>query len=130
MINNRLKNIKMLKYCWVFLAFYFLNICVDAPDPTINFTKDLNEYNDQESIVEIVLEKVLNLNNIIEENENTDTEEHTSQKVKTIDLFLSETNQPKFSFNLPDAKKIKFPIYTPKVLKKHFKVELPPPNYC
>ena len=41
------------------MAFYFLNCSVDAPDVQIFSQQENLKFNDQESIVELLVEKVL-----------------------------------------------------------------------
>jgi hypothetical protein len=56
------------------MALHVINCSVDAPDPQPeNIPEDLS-YNDMESIVEIVLEQVLKIENAISEKDDVDTD--------------------------------------------------------
>lgn len=70
------------------IALYMLNICVDSPDPFPNRLENLN-YNDQESIIELVVEKVYGLGDVIPEYDDADAEDYTSSKTPTnLDNFI------------------------------------------
>lgn len=59
---------------WLVMALHIFNCSVDTPDPQPdNVPEDLT-YNDMESVVEIVLEQVLDINNAIAEKDDTDTD--------------------------------------------------------
>lgn len=81
------------------MAVYLLNISVDAPD--ISLKEDLR-FNDQESIVELVVEKFLGFDNIIAEQDDTDSNEQSQgKKVFSLDYFilpkLTLNSKPHFS---------------------------------
>ncbi|MEX1191599.1 MAG: hypothetical protein WEA99_06460, partial [Brumimicrobium sp.] len=60
------------------LALYLFNISVDIPDKkSETFTEDLT-YNDQESIVEFFVEKVLGFKNFFKEYDDVDNSEESS----------------------------------------------------
>ncbi|MFD2828495.1 hypothetical protein ACFSYG_18595 [Leeuwenhoekiella polynyae] len=61
------------------MALYVLNICVDSPDFSKNTPENLN-INDQESIIELVVEQVLDLGDVIPEQDDADSEKHNSGK--------------------------------------------------
>lgn len=73
-----------------------LNISIDADDPKANHIPEDLSYNEQESIVEILVEKVLGFEDAIKEFDDHDTEDHKSQNNITLDLFLSI---PKLALN-------------------------------
>ena len=77
------------------MALYLLNISVDTVDSSPeDIPEDLN-INDQESIVEIVVEKILGFENAIEEYDDHDTEEHNKKSTSKVDLVnhFSKENQ-------------------------------------
>ena len=59
---------------WFFMALHIFNCSVDAPDMQINAIAESASHNDMESIVEIVLEKVLEIENAIPEHDESDDE--------------------------------------------------------
>ncbi len=56
------------------MCVYLLNGSVDSPDMYPDYIPEDLSYNDQESIIEIILEKVLGFDNIIAEYDDRDTE--------------------------------------------------------
>lgn len=72
------------------MGLYFLNTSVDTIDPNPEYIPEDLSINEQESVVEILLEKVLGFENAIVEYDDHDTEEHTKKKTTNID-FLSST---------------------------------------
>ncbi len=78
---------KAAVWLWLFMAAYLLNISVDAPDIT-NLKEDLR-FNDQESIVELVVEKCFGFDNLIAEHDDTDSNEQSqAKKGFTLDYFV------------------------------------------
>ncbi|TLF45400.1 hypothetical protein [Maribacter aurantiacus] len=75
------------------MGVYLLNISVDTIDPKPEYIPENLAFNDQESIVEIVVEQLLGFEEAFEEFDDPDTEEHnTSSKVKInlISAFFFE----------------------------------------
>lgn len=78
-----------IKYFWGFMALYLLNCSVDSPDAHSYYVDTNIYFNDQESIIEIVLEQILGYEDAIPESEDTDSEQHTGlKKAKHIDHFI------------------------------------------
>ena len=70
------------------MGIYLLNISVDSADPNPqNIPEDLS-FNDQESIIELVVEKVLVFENAIEEYDEHDSEEHNTRTIDQSDLIF------------------------------------------
>lgn len=87
------------------MALYLLNISVDSPDASSREKENLS-FNDQESIVELVLEKFLGFENSIPEQDDTDSNEQTlAKKNISLDYFIL----PKFPLSekpiVTDSKK-------------------------
>lgn len=80
-----------VKYFWVFIALYMLNICVDSPDILQQLPENL-KYNDQESIIELIVEKVIGIENAIPEQDDNDTEEYKNlENNLKLDQFTAES---------------------------------------
>jgi hypothetical protein len=60
---------------WLVLALHIFNCSVDTPDLQPDSVPEDLSYNDMESVVEIVLEQVLDINNAIAEHDENDTDE-------------------------------------------------------
>ncbi|PKQ46158.1 hypothetical protein [Confluentibacter flavum] len=92
---HHIRNNTTVRFLWGFMALYFLNISVDTVDPYPNYIAEDLSFNDQESIVEIIVEQVLGFENAIEEHDDPDTEEHTEKnnlKIGFIPLYASNGN--------------------------------------
>ena len=73
------------------MALYLLNICVDSPDFHKNTPENLT-INDQESLIELVVEQVLDLGNIIPEQDDADSEKNNSGKASfSLDHFILDS---------------------------------------
>lgn len=84
-----LRSSSVRKYFWGFMCLYMLNLSVDAPDPIQNnYPQDL-AFNDQESIIELVVEKVLGFETAIVEFDDNDTSHEQRQKKNlALDLYV------------------------------------------
>lgn len=96
-----LRNTISLQLVWGFLALILLNISVDIPDSNPDYYVEDISYNEQESIVELVLEKLLGFENVILESEEHESDEQGKKSRTQIDLgllhayFSRDNNQPK-----------------------------------
>lgn len=71
---------------WGMLALHILNIGIDAPDLFFQQKENL-AYNDIESIVELVLEDYLDIDNAIAEHDDSD-DDHQLKFEKKIDFYF------------------------------------------
>ena len=108
------------------MGVYFLNISVDTAEP-ISVSEDLS-FNDQESIVEIVVEKILGFENAFQEYDDHDMEDQNTNNHVKIDLVVPFFN----NLNTTDLvvgteKKQLFDFDT--LLKSEFlQIDTPPPK--
>jgi hypothetical protein len=94
---NWLRQNIYIRYFWCLMAVHILNCSVDAPDAQPdNIPEDLT-YNDIESIVEWILEDVLNIENAIPEHDEPDNEDGFSLEMKKI-VWFSPIFEGKFKF--------------------------------
>jgi hypothetical protein len=84
---NRLRQNIYIRYFWCLMAVHILNCSVDAPDAQPDYVPEDLFYNDVESIVEWVLEDVLNIENAIPEHDEPDNEDGFSLEMKKIVWF-------------------------------------------
>ncbi|RDI58259.1 hypothetical protein [Flavobacterium glaciei] len=94
-----IRNNKGLRLFCAFIALYLLNCSVDCSDITPPYIAEDLTINDQESIIEIVVEKVLGYENAIPENEDSD-EENTGHFKKTISIAFYVIPHLVFNFNM------------------------------
>ena len=79
---------------WFVMALHIFNCSVDTPDPQPESVPEDLSYNDMESVVEIVLEQIFNINNAIAEHEDNDTDDSSGGLVikKGIDFSYYDNN--------------------------------------
>ncbi|TRX60590.1 hypothetical protein FNH22_05940 [Fulvivirga sp. M361] len=126
---RQLRNSSFISFFYGFMALYMLNICVDSPDALPNTVPEDLSYNDQESIIEIVLEKLLGCEDAIPELDDNDSNPHTTFKNHTaIDHFIlpSFESIPKGNANAERSQgNSMYFLYTP---SHYLEVYSPPPE--
>ena len=118
-----------IRIFWGLIALYMLNICVDSPDLFPNQPENLN-INDQESVIELVVEQVLDLGNVIPEYDDNDTEDHTSSKTSVnLDHFIVDKSSIAFQqdFSLQKKQNTLFALANFRNLS--LEVDAPPPKF-
>ncbi|MAU15189.1 MAG: hypothetical protein CMH46_06565 [Muricauda sp.] len=70
---NTIRTHRGFRVFWFIMGLILLNLSVDPPDGHPESIAEDLDYNDMESIVEIVLEQVLDIENAIPEQEDDDT---------------------------------------------------------
>ena len=111
---------------WFVLALHIFNCSVDTPDPqSDNVPEDLT-YNDMESVVEIVLEQVLDINNAIAEKDDTDTDGDNGLNLKKELDFSYHQSSLKTLFCNTSIVVCKHALYKDKY-SEQFHPELTPP---
>ncbi|MBD3629023.1 hypothetical protein [Cyclobacterium sp.] len=124
------KNSRFLKGFWIFMALYLLNCSVDAGDENPNHLPEDLSINDQESMIEIVLEIGLGIEDAIPESEDADGDQETSHKKKLksdMHFFVgNKINSFRFLDSLTNRYTTGHSEHIPSVF---FKVPSPPPRY-
>ncbi|REG87891.1 hypothetical protein [Winogradskyella sediminis] len=110
------------------MGLYLLNISVDSADPNPEHIPEDLSFNDQESIIEIILEKVLGYEDAIKEYDDHDTEDHNKQKNIKIDLLVHVIQADKFEQSLIDERKKLYPDFEARLSKGFNKIDSPPPK--
>lgn len=128
-VLNSIRNKKGLRWFWVFMALYLLNCSVDTSDIKPNCIPENLTINDQETFIEIIVEKVLGFENAIPETEDCDSENNTIlKKTVSVDIFIL----PHFTLIINDsnikstAENMRFGETN--VLKPYFEIHSPPPE--
>ena len=118
-----------IRIFWGLIALYMLNICVDSPDLFPNQPENLN-INDQESVIELVVEQVLDLGGVIPEYDDNDTEEHTSSKTSVnLDHFIVDKASIAFQQNFSLLKNQNTLFALANFCTLSLEVDAPPPRY-
>ncbi len=119
------RNNKTLRYFSLIIGLVILNISVDSPDFNKKFPEDLN-LNDQESIVEIVIEKILGFENAIPEYEDSDSENQLVKKDFSLDNYVLDKKSEVF-FDI-SLQKLMNSEYQHKYYNFYPEVTSPPPK--
>ena len=84
----QLRNSAFVKLFWGLMGLYLFNISIDSSDPFPQYVPEKLSFNDQESLVEVLIEKVMGFGNVIPEYDDHDTEDHNKKKFSQPELFL------------------------------------------
>ena len=125
---QRISRAKITRTLCFFMAAYILNISVDAPDVMANKAEDLS-FNDQESIVEIVIEKILNYDNLIKERDDNDSNDQSPVKKNLqFDYFVLHKVTTETSESQTQITKSTCFWKTKKAKLPYYKKSSPPPE--
>lgn len=111
------------------MVLYLINISVDAADPAPEYLPEDLSFNEQESVVEIVLEKILGFEDAIKEYDDHDSNHHDNKKSTKLDLsvqpeVISKSN-PAFFLKAKSS----FASYTSVLADGFTKIDTPPPRF-
>ena len=76
------------------LALHILNCAVDIPDPQPQYIAENLSYNEMESLVEVALEEVLQINDAIAEYDDLDADDTYNFAFKKVITFCSQESAP------------------------------------
>jgi hypothetical protein len=109
------------------MALYLFNISADIEDPNPEFVPEDLSFNDQESIIEIFVEKVLGYENAIDEYDDHDTEDQQKKKNVKVDVFLQVANfQAEENHTL--LRKKNYPHFEASLINGFIDIDSPPPK--
>ncbi|WP_375324517.1 hypothetical protein [Flagellimonas sp. GZD32] len=123
-----IRNHTLTKLFWALLGLYLLNSSVDTPDAYPDYIPEDLSYNDQESILEFVVEKMLGYEEAFEEHDEPDSEEHNKKNNGKINFFVDahdESNSP--NFNLLSKRK-SFDYASAFLANGFLNIDTPPPK--
>ena len=110
------------------MGIFLLNISVDTADPNPEYIPEDLSFNDQESIVEIIVEQVLGYENAIKEYDDHDTEDTNKQKNVKIDLLVHAAKAvASLNDNLIQKKKL-YTHYETSLVYGINEIDSPPPK--
>ncbi|MEA1786032.1 hypothetical protein U1E44_08020 [Arenibacter sp. GZD96] len=126
---QKLRHSVVLNYFWGFMCFYMLNLSVDAPNPQgAKVTAD-SAFNDQESMIEMIVEKILGFEDAIVENDDHDTSHEQRQKKNmNLDFFVLATGTETIVHNFPANARKKYASPFTDVNMRYSEVFSPPPE--
>jgi len=127
-VLSRIRNSVFTKILWGLIGLHLLNISVDTADPNPEHIPEDLTINDQESIIEIVLEKVLGYENAIKEYDDHDTEDHNKKTNVKIDLTTHNIVDNALNHLFIQTTRHKFPDYNTYLTNGFQKLDIPPPK--
>ena len=110
------------------MGLYLLNISVDTADLNPEHIPEDLSFNDQESIVELIIEKVLGFEDAIKEYDDHDTEDHNNKKNVKIDLLVHITGTNNYSHIQLNEKKKPYPDCEARLTNGFIEIDSPPPK--
>ena len=126
---SQLRNSIITKAFWGLMGLYLLNISVDSSDFYPNHIPEDLTFNDQESVIEIIVEQVLGYEDAIKEYDDSDKEDHNTKTNVKIDLTSQETSYSSISKqSIIKTKKPKFIDYNMLLADGFQKLDFPPPK--
>lgn len=125
---SQIRNSVFTKILWGLIGLHLLNISVDTEDPNPEHIPEDLSINDQESIIEIVVEKILGYEDAIEEYDDHDTEDHNKKTNVKIDLTTHFIVVNTVNPLIIEKVKHKFPNYKAYLTNGFYKLDIPPPK--
>ncbi len=123
-----LRNSKIVRWVWAFMALYLFNISVDTnhsyPD---GFLQEVG-LNEQDSFIELILEEVLGIENALAEYDNEDSEEHRKKESRIKELLLHNEGLPENHPTIFKAKKERLSAYRNSFYSVFLDLDTPPPK--
>lgn len=124
---ERIRNNIFIRLTWGILGLYLLNTSVDFEDLNPEYIAEDLTINDQESILEIILEKILGYENAIHEYDDYDSDESKKQSSVKFEIKINSGN------NIPiclTGKRVSDHYYylDSHLSKGHYKLHTPPPE--
>lgn len=124
-----IRNSLYTRYFWAFMALYLFNLSADAPDVYSESVPVEITYNEQESFVEIVVEKVLGFEDVIAEyNDNDETQESVLKKNASLSLFVVNESRVNSNKQLTNYSKIRYSQYQYLLSSLCIEIQSPPPE--
>lgn len=125
---QQIRNSIFSKLLWGFLGIYLLNISVDTSDPTPNYVPENLSYNDQESILEILIEKVLGFEDAFKEYDDNDAEDYNSKTLLKVTFIVQKHNEKVLKNTILRLLKPSFSDKTSFINFGFYQIDTPPPK--
>lgn len=111
------------------MGIFLLNISVDPADPNHHLIPEDLSFNDQESIVEIIVEQVLGYENAIKEYDDPDTEDQKKKKNIKLEWLFRKNVASEFTTDFSFIRKQKFyTIHGTRFDNRFKEIDSPPPK--
>ena len=126
---SSVRKIKYIGTLWCLLALYFLNISVDATDVLYTNTVEDLSINNQESMIEMIVEKVLGYENAIAEHDDNDNQQSsTFKKYKIIEFIVENSTSTATQSFLVSIDKNPINYYPQITSNPETEIVVPPPK--
>ncbi|WP_439490374.1 hypothetical protein [Algoriphagus sp.] len=110
------------------MGIYMLNISADTPDPkSAHIAEDLS-INDQESMIEVLVERILGFEDTFEEFEDPDGDDQNKKISPKADLIHTTAADYNSGYNFSTSSKIQFSDPRLKLSFGFSELDSPPPN--
>lgn len=109
------------------MGIYLLNISVDTADADPEHIAEDLSFNDQESLVEIMVEQILGFEDAFKEYDDLDPEDHNNQGQKTIDLVVHVSSKMTHYLDAFDLLQT-FPHFEDLLALGFYQIDTPPPK--
>jgi hypothetical protein len=124
-----MRNRYFVRYFWGLMSLYLINISIDPPDRKPHYLSEDLSFNEQESIVELLIEKVLGYENAILEQDDDDASNKSNLKKNlTIDIFILPPANNELDKSFLSGLRAKFPEYKLISVKPYIEKYSPPPK--
>jgi len=123
------RNTLFIRFLWGFMCLFLLNCSIDIPDKRLNHFAVDTSYNDQESIIELFIEKILGYGDVIAESEDSDGNEHSKSKKKiSIDTYIPLISSNDEQIDETQSKKDLIYLQQQILVSAYFEIHSPPPE--
>lgn len=123
-----IRNTSFTRFFWGLMGLYLLNISVDGPNHLpIELAEDLT-INHQESILEIVVEKLLGFENAIVEYDDHDMEDKNKSGSNSIDTVVFFSPYPELAQDIDAMMERGFINFSSQLSSGHYLLFTPPPE--
>lgn len=123
-----LRNSSFSRLLWALLGLYFLNISVDTADLNPEFMPEDLSINDQESIIELVAEKVLGYEDAFQEYDDPASEDLNLKKGLKIESFIAQKANSSTAFFRSALKAKLNACYRAPLSYAYLEIDSPPPR--
>lgn len=128
---SQIKNNLFTKFLWGFIGLLMLNISIDSTNfhsKTTEIDTKKSFFNKQESIIELIVELILDYENAIKEYDNDDLENLNKKPSSIFNLIHHKSNYENSLLTHHLAQKKIFDSFPPFVSNKFIELDTPPPK--
>lgn len=94
---NRLRNNHLTRFLWILLAFQIFNASIDMPDGHSDSIAEDLSINDQETFIELLVEKILGYDHAIEEHDEQDDDTKDFEMTKSFNFYFHQLHSIQFN---------------------------------